>query len=305
MGVASRHRFSLRRKFIKAVVLGWHLFVVVTAIFIWIWHRDLLHPHLSASVFGVVTFLVGVEAFVLQLWSSEQGHAQMTEIARSVTTRYVGPFPDYLADVLDLARGARRRLWIMADCVDHGSFSDPVLFKSVRREIEDAAQNRDVSVQILVCGEPAPISRSSPWWGYTFEEALTKGGFKECLDFYCKYNHKKPEELPNDDATYRKMLLDDYEKVEKGFRTAGADIRPAAQPGPKAGAHQNDKEPGLFFWLQDDKEAVFILAHTGPNSQGLAFRTRDSSLIKIIESTFQRNDPGASAKAGSASPAAV
>jgi hypothetical protein len=43
---------------------------------------------------------------------------------------------------------------------------------------------------------------------------------------------------------------------------------------------------GLFFWLEDDVEAVFLLSHTGTKTQGLAFRTRDAKLVEIFKSTF-------------------
>lgn len=84
--------------------------------------------------------------------------------------------------------------------------------------------------------------------------------------------------MPTHDA-FGKMLMCHHKKVEKRLRDAGVDI---PQPfGPET-------NPGLFFWLQDNLDAVFLLSHTGTTTRGLAFRTRDAKLIEVFKSTLER-----------------
>ncbi len=54
------------------------------------------------------------------------------------------------------------------------------------------------------------------------------------------------------------------------------------------GFHDGSRDnPGLFFWIQDEAEAVFLLSRTGATARGLAFRTRDAKLIEIFKATFE------------------
>jgi hypothetical protein len=42
--------------------------------------------------------------------------------------------------------------------------------------------------------------------------------------------------------------------------------------------------------MKDGKEAVFILSHTGPETQGIAFFTRDIRIIEILKKTWDNLD---------------
>ncbi|HUZ08220.1 MAG TPA: hypothetical protein VMV89_12125 [Candidatus Paceibacterota bacterium] len=85
--------------------------------------------------------------------------------------------------------------------------------------------------------------------------------------------------MPSHEA-FGKMLMCHHAKVEKELLDAGVEI-----PKPKHNA-AGQNNPGIFFWMQDDVDAVFLLSLVGAKTRGLAFRTRDAKLIEILKSTF-------------------
>lgn len=45
--------------------------------------------------------------------------------------------------------------------------------------------------------------------------------------------------------------------------------------------------PGVFFWMRDKEEAVFVLSHTGPGTQGLAFYTTDTNILNLLDKAWE------------------
>jgi hypothetical protein len=145
-----------------------------------------------------------------------------------------------------------------------------------------------VQVQILLHGQPTPISRSSQFYGKTFEALREDGHFDECLKSYLKSHHQTA--MPTNDAEFRQMLSQAHQRFEYELLDAGVEINrlTAVEEGGQGGsAGQPLEKPGLFFWLEDDEAAVFLFALTTDKTRGLAFRTRDAALLKIFGSTFE------------------
>src|SRR4029077_21054001 len=75
--------------------------------------------------------------FLDALWGCQAGVLQRDIADRLLATRQVSGFPHHLRYVADLVRRAKTSLYIVVDCVDHGSFSAPELHDAVLRGIED------------------------------------------------------------------------------------------------------------------------------------------------------------------------
>jgi hypothetical protein len=195
--------------------------------------------------------------------------------SRQLPTRYIGAFPHHLNDIIELVEKSREKFCIMTDCVDYGSFSQAELHEKLIQLIANVIGQKRIDVQVVVSDKPAPISRSSPFFGKTFEVLCKSDGFLNCLKSYLEYH---PEFVrPSNDDEFKSMLMRHHKQVDCFLRKAGAKI-----DSPKT----FENNPGLFFWMGDDVDAVFLLSHTGTGTQGLAFRTRDAKLIDIFKSTF-------------------
>lgn len=242
--------------------------------------------------------------------------AEMTEISNSLPTRYIDAFPNHLNDIIELVEKARRKFCIMTDCVDYGSFSDPECHEHLLKIIKNAEdpENKDsvkkthkIKVQILLCGEAEAISSSSPFYDLwkkseagdiaSWKKLYESPKFKKCREGYFEFYKNNDRcikidvgplnsglnEIPAH-AKFKEILMEHHNAVEKYLRAKSNGINEVKVYEWEKG---NRESPGLFFWMQDDVEAVFLLSRTGATARGLAFRTRDATLIEIFKSTFR------------------
>jgi hypothetical protein len=232
---------------------------------------------------GIGGAIVGLFAFVHQLRGAKRQNAKMALVAGEMSTHYIGTFPKHLDDIIALADRAHEKLCIMADCVDYGSFSAPDIHQKSLEAIIKCIRERRVKVQLVLHGEPVHISSSSPFYDKTFEQLKDDPQFMECLSSYLALHHQATR--PTTDEEFRKMLLDAHERFQYLLLDAGAEIHKFKKK-PDGQATRALEKPGVFFWLEDDEAAVFLLALTGNEARGLAFRTRDGTLLKMFASTF-------------------
>jgi len=241
--------------------------------------------HVANPVFSTVTTCLAIQGFLFgfySTWTNHNERERLDEISRSMSTHYIGLFPDHLNEIIDLVERTERTLSIMADCADYGSFSSPELHEKLLRVIEDVARKKDgrIKVRLLLVGKPAHISRSSPYWGQRFDDLLKSTNFCDCLNQYLQFHEgvKKPQ----NDEEFREMLLAQQIKVEKDLEDAHVKIKRCQDV-----SDRRSETSGLFLWIRDDVEAVYLYDHTAPSAQGVAFLTRDSTHLKIYTTAFE------------------
>lgn len=214
----------------------------------------------------------------------EETTSNLKQISQALPTVYIGKFPKHLAAIKSIVENSYEQLCIMVDCVDYGSFSDPKLHDELLKSIINAKTNKPkLKVQILLCGKMQAITRNSPYFGKTFVELKKIPAFIDCLKYYVGlHNIKEPD---NGDRFFK--MLDDYQKiVGKQLTDVGVEIKKI----------DKDKDqsvikdyPGIFFWLEDKANAVFLLSYVGFEAQEIAFRTRDANLTGIFTNTFEKH----------------
>jgi hypothetical protein len=205
----------------------------------------------------------------------------MKEIAEGTSTRFIGEFPKHIHAIAEVASHACREILILADCVDYGSFSDHEAQERVVKALEDARDfARDVQIRLLVCGEPSPFSRASPFYGRSFEELQQDNEFNRCAErYFRRYPSRRGDTSPPSTCMDFENAL---KKVQSVFeeRLGLVQVKIGKLPAERA---------DLFLWIADDDDAVFLFPDGGPEALGLAFRTRDSKLIeKNFKPIFER-----------------
>jgi hypothetical protein len=241
------------------------------------------------AIFGTILAVVSWrEAF--------EQNKEIHEISHSLPTRYIGKFPDHLKEIIKLVECSQNKFCIMADCVDYGSFSDPELHRKMIRAIETAKTERKVDVQILMCDDPQHLSRGSPFrpkWLAGWSVLYADREFRQCLNEYYELNPEfdpyksKINEQEASKHYFQKMLMTHHAKIYSYLRKIHIPIYD--WPYEKNLPEDEKVMTGLFFWMTDDTEAVFLLSHTGTTAPGLAFQTRDAKLIELFKSTFDLN----------------
>jgi len=247
----------------------------------------------ALAIFGTVISLVSWrEAF--------EQNREIKEIRDSLPTHYIGSFPNHLKDIITLINDAKESICILADCVDYGSFSNPDAHERVVQAIEAVQRDnvqkikegkKSVTIQIRVCGEAQAISRSSEFWDEwqrskenteEWEKLRDKNDvFQKRLAYYCKFH-----EFPLSDFDPKTCSQEQF-RIKLMERHEAVRIRLGVEDD---GFVYLEHMPGLFFWMKDDKEAVFVLSHTGPKTQGIAFFTRDIRITEILKSAWDNLD---------------
>jgi len=240
-----------------------------------LWRLDLLGPMVASAPFASVSFVVAAVAIIfalIQFWDSQRHGGKIEELVKSMSTRYIGMFPQDLNDILDVVRHADKELSIMADFVDYGSYSRPETYQKVLQEL-DQAREKGVLVRFLVYGEkPARETLDSQFKQDEFSQIQGRPEFRHY------FSEKYPGiNKPTTCAEFAKILQQKQEDVTNRLLDKGVEIRTLPE------------KVWLFFWLQDDQDAVFAFEDIGTQEQGLAFRTRDAKLVETFKAIFERS----------------
>lgn len=257
-----------------AVVLGIGLALLGVSVWV-LGSLGLLRPMVEGAAFQSVSFVLATVAIVfalIQFWESGRHGSKIEQLVKSMSTRYIGMFPKNLDDIVDVVRHAHKDLLIMADFVDYGSYSRPETYETVVQELERACE-KGVSVRFLVYGDkPAGETLQNQFKESEFARIQSRPQF---LHYFGK---KYPGiERPTTCADFLRILQQKQEDSTHCLLDKGVKIRTLSE------------RVWLFFWLQDDQEAVFVFEDIVAPERGLAFRTRDAKLVETFKGIFDRS----------------
>jgi len=223
---------------------------------------------------GYLLAIVAIYFATIQFLDSGKQIKRIEDIALSMTTRYIGKFPDNLPGLIDVVRAAKRELLIFADFVGYGSYSNPKEYDEFFDKLNDAACNRQVKVRFLVYDEkPARESLARQFPEVEFEKT------RKSPEFECFFGRnpgiakpKTPAELTHAE------FLDVLRKDEEGFKTrlCNKGVEISYLP----------SQERLFFWMGDQEEAVFSFEDVRAGEL-LCFRTRDARLLQTFKYIFE------------------
>jgi len=215
-------------------------------------------------------------------------------------------FPDHLEHITKLVATTQNSLRIMADCVDYGSFSDPHLYKDLLHEITSVltkSPHLNRTVEMLITCSPEPISKSSPFYGKTFDDLMKEEEFRSVFEPYCKIHENLIHRQPRNDIEFSKMLQKQQKESFRALKLAGPGARIRGLNGKeitklsfrkavwqrhvKKASSPNSYE--LFFWIVDQKKAIFLLVNSPSNASNMAFQTDDSIIIARFGRIFEQH----------------
>ncbi len=233
------------------------------------------------SIVGLVLTIV---AFGIAIWQTRLAISQnrdassqanrLGQIADALSTKYIGPYPQYIAQIPEVLSRATRQIRVLCSVPMHGVFNSPDAWLKSKQAIEaflaDSTSDRELRCVFATKEE---------------REKLQRNQYKSLEANWEKWNHdpdnqKKLLSLLNRvaprDAAASKTFEGFLQLLER------ASVRELSTTFERALISEIEYPPPMFLWIADDKEAIFVLKTTYPEFRAEAFWTSDARLIQSL-----------------------
>ena len=210
-----------------------------------------------------------------QVTDSLDGQTKIiNSISESLSTRYLGVFPEYLPHVQTLLTRVQDELLVACTIPIQGVFNSPRGWLAVRHELEHLLQSREKKVIVRAIFTDA-VRRKA------FLEDQFKDAISDWSNWSCEApNRDKLEELIRKLPGGKTAIDFNGEKlVELIERYADEDIRTAYQG---AEIYEIDRRYPFNIWIRDGREGIFAISTTTPSFVNHAFLTSDTRLIQAF-----------------------
>jgi hypothetical protein len=202
---------------------------------------------------------------------------ELDSISNTLPTRHIGQFPEYLEHIVTLVTNAKKSVTVLCDFPAYGSFSAPDTFLAYHQALERHLNLNRVVVALTCLTEPSRLNlireqfskQQSNWSDWKF-----KADSRSKLERFLEHRGRA--------ATVDTLTFESFaEFLEDENVRALQDMF--------AGAHLQTVESyvPVYFWLVDDKEAVFALPSFDRTTE-TGFYTRDSALIEGFKDVLSR-----------------
>ncbi len=270
--VANIYKSMTRRVSGAGIALVITLALLVGTLFA-LWELHLLGPFLGSRSFNITTFVLAAVAIIfasIQFADSRRHSRKMEDIAASMSTRYIGIFPKDMEDIIEVVNIADRQLIVMADFVDYGHYSNPKEHEEFMERINEA-RDRGVDVRFLVYGkDPATTALKQQFPAEQWNREKAGPQFDHFFSIY------RGIRRPDSHEEFLNILRRKEREATSQLLDKGVGIRLLPN------------QEKLFFWLEDDEDAVFSFENIG-TEEPLCFRTRDAKIIETFRCLFKRN----------------
>jgi hypothetical protein len=231
-------------------------------------------------------------------------------VSESLSTRYVGQFPQNLRNLTRLVREAHTSFFAYADCLDYGSFFEPQEFESFLTAVE-TQRNAGVEFTFLILGMPQEISGAS--------SSNLRDVLHRYVPAYCEALRNNSDFMSKLESTHKHVLNGSQEGTVKMPQDVSLeDIHQFLERAPSQGRNINrnvlsallqcfhqwtrerlehadvkvvprprEESPNLFFWLADGEKAMFELLR--PTNNALGFITSDANLVDSLSDIWRKS----------------
>jgi len=193
------------------------------------------------------------------------------QIADSITTKYVGFFPNNMDEIIKLIESTRRELIIICDVPKYGHFSNPWGFdryNQALRELLIGSNKREVT--LIVYDKEQRMQNSKVQFNMPYKQIEESEEYRN----YFKYHKNNPVIKEPTEKTldgFRKWLEEKHASIIEEWASLGIHI------------FECPTTFRFYAWISDDHKAVFSFYNYGHEPREVSFKTRDQSLIKILK----------------------
>ena len=199
----------------------------------------------------------------------ELRHA-LSEMRQSLSTRYLARFPLYFKDIVALIDTAQERIDIFCDVPAYGSVSNPKYFRDYRTKLkEKLAQLLTIEITCLSKERRSALFKEQflgdhADWERKKHSNPHYAGFLEA--------HGKRSQLDSLTPDTFLGMVEEEDNLMLNEFLSGAKIS------------QTKAHVPIYFWLIDEREAIFAIPSLAEGDLEHGFKTTDSSLIRAFKS---------------------
>lgn len=201
---------------------------------------------------------------------------QIQDIRRSLTTSFIGDFPDFVPQVISLIESAEKSLAIFCDIPAYAAFTSPKYFFNYRQVIERKI-NQKIKVEIAFLNQE--------WRQRAFDEQFSKQQ-NDCINWnendrakLDNFINEFPNSLLKDNLT---LEVSELNKIRLFDLIEELDLFTIKMLSNAKPLEITSNMP-LLFWLKDDIEAIFAIPAYEGDIKTLGFKTSDRSLIESLK----------------------
>jgi hypothetical protein len=196
----------------------------------------------------------------------DQVHEKITRVTEQLSTRYLGEFPGFLAEVTKLLATAEQQIVIACDEPAYGFLANAELHARYEKILQEKSR-AGVIVDLVVLDEgQRHQAREKYFRKLKIKDFKKTAGYKALLKVADPKALKDPKDIQKLVEERQKRALAGLEHVNR---------------------YQYPGRMTSFFWLVDDKAAVFSLPNlAGPGKEG-AFATEQRGIVRQLQETFE------------------
>lgn len=230
----------------------------------------------DANAWLLVGTIITLLLAIVSLIAAHYQLRSMRDIAGSMTTKFVGRFPDHMPEVIRLLESAEREVTILCDLLGYGHYSSPEQCRRYRATI--LKLSGDVKFNIAIYSPKRADQVAQEQLGKSFEKISSSRTYNRWLEFY----GISPQDAPKNIDEFYDRFKRNYDDQLQCFDMGSIEINQVDQ-----------KTIPVFFWIVDERDAVFSFPSLSIDPPEVAFKTSDRSLIEIFQRILVDVSPNA------------
>lgn len=229
------------------------------------------------SLVGLILTVVALLLAIFQQRSAGSQAKELKEIRHSMSTQFIGLFPEFVPEVVALIQSANREVLISYGQVTYAIFSYRQKWLDYKTALEHKLQE-GVRVDLLCLDEKERKKHQLEQFflaAQSWETALNDANFRARLEIFAPlYASKRPKDLDIEtflnalEEQQKKSLMEDFKNAEK-----------LAVSFPFA----------VHSWIVDGSRAIFTVPNFAEGPTEIGFSTTDLRLIQALTSIHIRN----------------
>ncbi|MGD2087063.1 MAG: hypothetical protein PVH61_12850 [Candidatus Aminicenantes bacterium] len=233
---------------------------------------------MNTTILSIIALSLTIAALSLSIWQLFKARAQtvkLDNISESLSTRFIGPFPDYINEINRILANARSKVSIACDVPSFVAFSDPDAWFTYQKNIEKKIR--------------AGINMEITFLDKDLRKKTYRDQFKQARLFFSKW--VQSDNIQDRMRAYirchptAKEEPQCYEDFERSLEENDDDLIL------RFFSHTSLVETGIplfnYFWIVDNIQAVFAIPTAVEPKGGFVthgFYTEDPRLIAALRS---------------------
>jgi hypothetical protein len=230
------------------------------------------------EMLGLFLAVLGTLFAVISIQDGRKMIKDLRGVFDHLTTKEIGAFPAYMAEVDRIIAEARESVFIATDFPGHGAWRDRGRYGQYVKSIENRKAERirrghPLSVQVL-CLDPEGRERAieDRYPDARWKEYVKKGGFQRSRRLYqelenCNVSESRPQFI-------QEMIVRQTRALESDLRLADRWEYRGLMP--------------MYLWIVDSEKAVFAIPSFGDGTTEYGFYTEEAGLVQALMSVWAR-----------------